>query len=277
MPLAIRCPRCEQEIQIPATLAGKKAVCPSCGGSFWVPARIKEAAAAGVGSGQVVPGPQEAAGAGLPSRGTKPPPTEGLRAGPGEQPAGAFREVVATASGKSPLLSKADPSAPPKRVARLIIEESVPSALVLTPDGQLPSLRLADEEHGQQETSQERGVHPLILLALITMSAVVSLALLFLDFGTTSSPDSPAKVQARYSIEREYFADLDDPSPRVPYQLLLREAQRAYARGDYKREQELYRRVLELLRQERPQGESLTGSTQRDRRLEELLVRLLAP
>lgn len=278
MPLAIRCPRCQQEIKIPAVLAGKKAVCPACNKSFWVPSRAAdgatEVAVAGVAT---PPGVREEGQAAV---AVKSAPRGGDLSGvtSAEDPVLAGAEAGAAMPPQLPPVGRPAPYLPPKRVARLVIEEPVPSALVLAPDGQLPSLRLTDQEsEDQEENQQQRGVHPLALLAIITVSAVASVALLFWEFGEGNSPESPAKARARYLIEQEYFADLDDPAPRALYQKLLREAKLAYARGDYDRERQLYRQVIELLRQERPRGESLTGSVARDRRLEELLLILLRP
>jgi len=284
MPVAVSCPRCGQEIQVPAQMAGRKAVCPRCSRSFWVP---------GVGPGEKAEAPAK----GLeksPGLGVKEPfglhtpaGSEGGLSAPG--PVFASSEssrgqavlpplAVTTPPGKGVMASQEVPSGfvPPKRVARLVVEDTVPSALVITPDGQLPSLRLVEKEAEAALQEKHRGVHPLLLVILLCTSVVVSVALLFVDFEGAQSPGGPEKIRARWLIEQDYFSDLDDPAPRFQYQLLLREAQQAYARGDFRRERELYRQVLNLLRQERPKGESLTGSVQRDRRLEELLLILLS-
>lgn len=279
MPLAVHCPQCRQEIQVPTSLAGRKAVCPGCSTSFRVPPLAEEPKPDG--GARELRGPRP--GAEPIEAGVSPKPPAGV---PPEGHAARYTPVpppmpegLSPAAGVPEAFAAAVPQAfvPPKRIARLVVEDSVPAALVLAPDGQLPSLRLTDEESKSPEEAKSRGVHPLLLLIIVCTSVVLSLALLFVDFGGGSNPESPAKVRARYLIAQEYFAELDDPSPRETYQILLREAQRAYARGDYKREQELYRQVLDLLRQERPRHQSVTGSTQRDRRLEELLITLLSP
>jgi hypothetical protein len=62
----------------------------------------------------------------------------------------------------------------------------------------------------------------------------------------------------------------------APYQRHLRDAQRAYARGDTAAERQNYRRVLQLLRAEgRSRFSSLTTTPTQDRELEELLAILL--
>ena len=285
MPVAVSCPRCGQEIQVPAQLAGRKAVCPRCSRSFWVPA-VGPAEKMEVPSGRETvesppSGAKEVVGSHAPvgASGGQPLP----EAPPAVAERARVKEIAAPGTTSPPpqpeVVSPRQPPAgyvPPKRVARLVVEDSIPSALVLAPDGQLPSLRLVEKEAGDSPQEKGRGVHPLLLVILLCTSVVVSLALLFVDFEGVESSGGPAKIRARWVIEQEYFSDLDDPTPRSEYQLLLREAQRAYARGDLRRERELYRQVLSLLRQERPKGESLTGSPQRDRRLEELLLILLS-
>ncbi|MCX7428253.1 MAG: hypothetical protein NTW96_21820, partial [Planctomycetia bacterium] len=56
----------------------------------------------------------------------------------------------------------------------------------------------------------------------------------------------------------------------------LREAQRAASRGDRAGERRLYRQVLDLLRAERDRfDKGLTGSRDRDKKLEELISVML--
>ncbi len=76
-------------------------------------------------------------------------------------------------------------------------------------------------------------------------------------------------------IEREYFSHLDPNEPLVAYQLLLREAQRAYTRGDKQAERDAYRSVLRLLRAERGRFEGLTGSPKSDEDLENHITIIL--
>jgi hypothetical protein len=157
----------------------------------------------------------------------------------------------------------------------MVVEDSIPAALVLAADGQLPALRLSETESEKAPEEKSRTINPLLLLTILCTSVVVSLALIFIDFGSEQGVDNPAKQRARYVIEQEYISDVDDPAPKERYQWLLREALRAYWRRDYQKERELYREVLNLLRQERPKNQSLTGSPGRDRRLQELLTILL--
>jgi len=86
------------------------------------------------------------------------------------------------------------------------------------------------------------------------------------------------KKHARQTIEDTYFGSGNlDNKDLAPYQALLREAQRAHARGDVKTEREHYRKVLDMLREERGTHEKgLTGSRSRDKDLEEAISVLLS-
>jgi hypothetical protein len=160
-------------------------------------------------------------------------------------------------------------------VARFITAEAAQSTLNLAPDGKLPELHL--QETGQARAKDEKGttVHPLVLLALLSLSVVACIVLVLIEPEASSSSDSAAKQNARRVIADHYFANRDAPGPKEPYQVLLREAQRAYARGDYQEERRLYRQVLQLLRAERSEFESVTGTLAGDQELERQINVLL--
>ena len=66
----------------------------------------------------------------------------------------------------------------------------------------------------------------------------------------------------------------DESGNLEPYQLLLRDAQRAHTRGDKNTEAALYRRVLGMLRVEgrrELQRDSLTSRAEHDRELEQAI------
>ena len=180
--------------------------------------------------------------------------------------------------------SPAPPAQPPrqrKKVARFITAEAAQSTLNLAENGQLPELQL--QESMQAKAKQEKGVtvHPLVLLGLLCLSVVTSVLLVLYEPEQGTSSQSAAKERARFVIMDEYFADeehftLDNPPPLEPYQVYLREAQRAYSRGDRETERRLYRRVLHLLRAERSDFEGVTGSPRSDKRLEEQITILLS-
>lgn len=99
--------------------------------------------------------------------------------------------------------------------------------------------------------------------------------LFLVDVNPAPPPQNQAKWAARRVIEEEFFSNLDSPAPRDRYQIYLRDAQRAYARGDRVTERKLFRQVLDLLRAERGPFDTITGTPSRDKRLEEQIVILL--
>ncbi len=216
--------------------------------------------------------PRRSAAAPPDAAGTGPAPQPGKQSLVSRPPVPPERKLPATAarSGAGP------PDAPPtaRRVARLITTDKSATQLEPAADGKLPELRLADSHQPESESDSQQGVHPLVLLALLSASVVASIAMLFVEPGTNVT-NSELKRRARREIEADYFANLNSPGPEEPYQFMLREAQRAFAQGNYQKEQEQYRRVLKLLRAERGRFESVTGSRNRDKRLEELLILLL--
>ncbi|NQT17835.1 MAG: hypothetical protein HQ582_34095 [Planctomycetes bacterium] len=240
MQITVACPRCKQSIAIAAQLAGSYATCPYCSGRFWI--------AENTDNGPPQP---ESAPRAAPPAGSAPIPSP---AAPPPKPAS---------------------SAPAKKVARFVTAEAAESPLNLAENGKLPELHL---EETAQEKSQESGVavNPLVLLGLVCLSVVACIFLvLYTPEGQTSSRSS-GRAEARRIIEMEFFADLDSPAPREPYQILLREAQRAHARGDRETERRLYHRVLDLLRVERSEFEGVTGSPTRDETLVQQITLLLS-
>jgi len=160
-------------------------------------------------------------------------------------------------------------------VARFISAEAAQSSLKLAEDGKLPELRLLEPgEAGVKETGPRRS-NPLVLFGLLCLSAVICLVLLLLPAEPSLSTNTREKQRARERIEKEFFAEMDQ-LPHYSYQFLLREAQRAHVRGDFKRERELHRTVLRLLRAEHKPEKGVTGSPGRDRELEQCLTILLS-
>jgi hypothetical protein len=115
---------------------------------------------------------------------------------------------------------------------------------------------------------------------------VLSIALVMIDTGPSSSTISKERQAALRVIEEEYFGKAEQ-GPLAPYQVQLRAAWQARCRGDHKAERRCYGKVLELLRGEPLGGASslskqlvgfergVSGSRGRDRRLEECIITLL--
>jgi len=300
MPITVTCPRCKQSMAAASKLAGSYVTCPRCSGRFWVPENVGDepsgsavlppgSAAPGAPSGNpsdsTRPGPPHASAPPavqpLPNLSsgslTKPipraPPPPGSRAkrAPASGRPGATSDTVAVPAAGLP--AQTPPSG--KKVARFITAEAAQSTLDLAENGKLPGLRL--EETTYANTKQEKGltVNPLVLLGLICLSIVSSVFLVLYEPERQTPSHSARKDRARLDIAGDYFANFDSPGAQEPYQVLLREAQRAYARRDYETERRLYRRVLALLRAEGSEFEGVTGSPARDKKLEELIIILL--
>ena len=103
------------------------------------------------------------------------------------------------------------------------------------------------------------------------------MVLVLLDVGPSSAASSQRKDAMRQTIERRLFRlrTASESKDLEPYQVLLREAQRAYTRGDRKTERDDYRKVLDMLRAERGSYEKgLTGSRTSDKELEDAHFRV---
>jgi hypothetical protein len=166
------------------------------------------------------------------------------------------------------------PTSPPpppiqnKKVARFITAEAAQSKIEPAEDGNLPELHLRE---GKKSETLEEGlstVNPLVLLAAVSMSVVLSVVLVLADMQDETPSNDRSKEHARW--------DPDSAKPLKPYQVYLRQARQAYTRGDRKSERRLYRNVLDMLLSERDTFErGVTGSRSRDRRLKEQISILL--
>ncbi|GAB6165562.1 hypothetical protein JCM19992_15620 [Thermostilla marina] len=165
---------------------------------------------------------------------------------------------------------------PKKKVARLILTEQAESQWKLGSDGDLPNLHLKEDQEQEEKEEKPKQSNPLLLFFLAALSVMASILLLFVDVQPTGSNLS-AKDQARRIIAEEYYTNLNPDEPLEPYQVYLREAEWAHSRGDTRTEREMYRRVLRLLFAESDSFRGLTGSRERDKRLEEQIRILLQP
>jgi uncharacterized protein YbaR (Trm112 family) len=269
------CPRCKAHLQVPNKLAGGYINCPQCKGRLWVakdaPTDATPADAIGVRSGDSAAEPVGAS--------AMPPPGP-----PGSPP---VRSPSGTAlapprkPGNGPLKTPAKPAPPPapvqKKVARLITAEAADSTLRLAADGKLPELALEESGNEKQE-AKSKAVNPLVMFIALGVSIVLSAVLVLAPTGPSNAARAKQRAAMRQKIEDQYFgSDSIENKDVEPYQVLLRDAQRAYTRGDYRAAQRNYRRVLEMLREERGNLErGLTGSRTRDKELEEALSVLVS-
>lgn len=187
--------------------------------------------------------------------------------------------AVATAPAAIPVPPGASPGAGPARTARLITSETAQSALKLAPDGRLPELHL-DEDEAKKKGDEDEGttMNPLVLFGLLTLSVAMSVAMVLIDWSAPPTSRAEERGKARAVIEEKFFGggSLNRTKPLEPYQELLRDAQREHFRGNLRKERDLYRKVLDMLRAERAAGDrGLTGSLTNDRLLEKQLLILL--
>lgn len=278
MPTLVECPRCKQSLSVADKMAGSSVICPYCNGRLWVPKNLsaptEPPTEMAVPPARAVTPPASSPVAGEAAK----PPSVGV---PPETPAGPLPGAVAPVPRslqppRPPASAPLPPptSAPPRKVARFITAEAARSPLTLSADGKLPDLHLTEStpRAAKQETQVRR--NPLVLLGAVCLSVVASVMLAFMDVSPPASPHDKAKQVARRVLEEEYFSDLGT-APRPQYQVDLRDAQRAFVRGDRAIERKLYGRVLDQLRAERGPFDTITGTRARDKRLEEQLTILL--
>ena len=173
----------------------------------------------------------------------------------------------------------------------MISPEAAQSTLRVAEDGRLPELHLDSGAIGDKKPKRETtAVNPLVLFAVLALSVVMSVALALVDTQPEGTTIRQKKAAARIAIERNYFGQRNSVVPLEPYQVLLREAQRAHSRGDYKQERKLYRQILQMLRAEKAamddttgrrwqlggSAKGITGSRTRDRELEQHISLLLS-
>jgi len=256
MPIRLNCPRCKTPLQVPSKKAGGYVNCPHCKGRLWVS--------------------KDAAAEATPSAPMAEPPLKSAPAAVEFAPPSAKASESSTPGGAKP--EPPPPPVPRKNVARFITTETADSTLRLAADGKLPELQLEEGQDKQKQNEKSSSLNPLALFGILSISVGVSIMLAL--FGPEPRADSRGsdKAYQRYLIEKSYFGSGNiDESDLKPYQLLLREAQMAHTRADLKTERECYRRVLDMLRAERgPDRKGLTGSRERDKKLEESISILLS-
>jgi hypothetical protein len=259
--MAIRtyCPRCTQPLSVPRKRTGGYVQCPRCQGRFWV---AKDAADGETPADAQPAGPRDA----LPAAAAD------SAAANGPSPASSARPMAAP------------PLAPPK-VARFVAAEAGDSTLKPAADGQLPCLQLLEDETPDQVQTSRGTVRPWVLCSALSLSIALSITLATVDFDAASAT-SQEKAAALGIIETEYFGN-PEQGPLAFYQQQLRAATQAHCRGNGKAEHQYYLRVLNLLRAEPPGGagsalapaagseRGITGSRDRDRRLQQQIVTVL--
>lgn len=249
MPLSVGCPGCATQLVIAEEFVGQVLACPKCQTQFQV-APPDAASQPAPPVSEPAPSPAEPGGA---------PAAPRWRDSVG--PSGGFKlndpaEAAARAPAVVPRFIAADPSVPSVQLAQ---------------DGKLPGLALVEAQaRAKRPVEGEQKSRPVLLTVALAVSMLLSVWLSLTDFsGTGDAADQAA--EARRTIAGFYK---DDGHALEPYQLLLREAQRANSRGDLAGERQYYRQVLKLLRVEH-RTTSLTPTQQGDQELEDAIATVL--
>lgn len=158
-----------------------------------------------------------------------------------------------------------------KQVARFITDHG-DMLVELGADGQLPELSLDDAATNRERSAKSKESNPYLLYAVLALSFSLSLGLMLLDAGSTSS-SALTKEEARHSIVHFYGKEGDELKP---YQRALRAARLAHSRGDLRAERQEYRKVLnELNSEDINQHLGVTGHHHTDEELRKLIGALL--
>lgn len=245
--MTVACPGCASQLSVAPELAGQVLSCPQCHVQFQMTAPGG--------------GPGDAHQAAVPAAtGTSTPSGPRWRGDP---------NVLSTGL----RLNEPAPAPAPAQAAVPRFRPADPSTAVvpLAQDGTLPELRLADaKQPARPAAAGEKPARPMTLTLVLAASLSLSVCLSLIDFSPQTS-EADARRQARLTIA-QYYREGD--ASLAPYQLLLRDAQRAHSRGDRATERARYRQVLRMLRAEnRPT--SLTESHEGDQELEQAIAQVL--
>lgn len=142
-----------------------------------------------------------------------------------------------------------------RKSAKLITSASDNTRLTLGADGQLPELLIKEANTTEKRPKEEQESSPVLLIVALVVSVSMSVLLLFIPTQGRSSQtdvaDSIAALQEHYIGSRQ---------PLEPYQLLVRKAIQAENKGDLRTAIGVYRELLQMLHEERPnENQGLTG------------------
>lgn len=240
----VACPGCALQVSVAPEFVGQVLACPHCSTRF-----------------QVAPGAVGQSSA--PPAASSPASAPVWRGDPGMLAAGLKLNDPAAPT---------PPAPPPIAVPRFKPIDPSAAAVSLTREGTLPELSLADAKPSPKPAQQTKKEPPTLTLTIIlALSVTLSVCLSLVDFSPQAG-NLDEREQARSRIATFYGRPDARPDP---YQLLLRDAQRAHSRGDHATEQAKYREVLRLLRAEN-RSTSLTETHQGDRDLENAISIVLA-
>lgn len=151
--------------------------------------------------------------------------------------------VSTTKSGDKPRKTSRSKKTGATTVAKFITNREGEALVQLGADGNLPELNLQEDQQTKNRPTQKAASNPNVLYAVLACSFFASLMLLLMD-ATPSNVRRSTQEEARIQL-RAYF-NADEKAPKN-YQLELREALLAHARGDRIDEKKHYRRILFML------------------------------
>lgn len=145
-------------------------------------------------------------------------------------------------------------------VAQFITDGPGDPLVRLGEDGHLPELALVEGDSRKARESRQKQTSPIVLIVVFALSLGLTMLMLFMEVNPFGS-NAAKKQEARQKIQK-YYGNPDEEL--APYQIHLRQARQAFARGDLEGERSEYRRVLDLLRSEvRRKSQKFTGLTGR--------------
>lgn len=158
-------------------------------------------------------------------------------------------------------------------VARLVTARAPAETVEVGSDGKLQALTLREPDEKTPDDGDAKPPNSRLTVAVVLMSLLMSIALLFLD----PEPATQSRLRDRIEARDAVAAFLPEAgTPDAPYQSLIREGLLAAQRGDRATELLAWRRLLELLHVEhRSRFAGVTGSPARDDELKDLLTTLL--
>ncbi len=268
MPVKVKCPSCDHELAAPEEMVGQAVACPLCNSQFVISGNSTAPAlnpmppvsgppGGGVSSAEppVQSSPPSNPGTakfkGAPQNPAEPPPSGGAMSPPSTPP----KQKTQPPKKKQPKKRAGQ--------AKFVSASATQTDLRLGDDGKLPELAIADtieRESAAEATSQS---NPILLITVFAVSVGLSLALLFLDSSSVKS-ESESKQEAREEVINRYFGDANSAALK-DYQLVLRKAIAFHDKGNYREERRHYRRVMDMLVEERENDLSgLTGLPSHD-------------
>lgn len=132
-----------------------------------------------------------------------------------------------------------------RKTAKIVEGGSIETRIQMGADGTLPQLVVKELETKAPSEQQASGSNPIVLIAVLGFSVLMSIAMLFVPTEGSSSTelnlgDSLVHIQANY-FGQEPFRD---------YEILLREAVQHENRGDRRAAKAIYRRILDMMHAE---------------------------